>query len=56
MTKRDRLEEIEDFSEYLSGLYASFETQLPQDCVKSILAFSQGVQRLLDGYMLEPLR
>ena len=42
MTKRDRLEEIEDFSGYLSGLYASFETQLPQDCVKSILAFSQG--------------
>ena len=42
MTKRARLEEIDDFSEYLSGLYASFETQLPQDCVKSILAFSQG--------------
>lgn len=42
MTKRDRLEEIEDFSEYLSGIYTSFETQLPQDCVKSILAFSQG--------------
>ena len=42
MTKRDRLKEIEDFSEYLSGLYASFLAQLPKDCVKSILAFSQG--------------
>ena len=42
MTKRDRLEEIEDFSEYLSGLYASFVAQLPPDCVKLILAFSQG--------------
>ena len=42
MTKRDRLKEIADFSQYLSGLYASFESQLPQNCVKSILAFSQG--------------
>lgn len=42
MTKRDRLEEIEDFSAYLSGLYSSFEAQLPHTCVKSILAFSQG--------------
>ena len=42
MTKRDRLEEIEDFSEYLSGLYSSFEAQLLHTCVKSILAFSQG--------------
>ena len=42
MTKRDRLEEIEDFSEYLSGLYSSFGTKLPQACLKSILAFSQG--------------
>lgn len=42
MTKRDRLNEIEDFSEYLSGLYRSFVAQLPQDCIKSMLAFSQG--------------
>ena len=42
MTKRDRLSEIEDFSEYLSGLYTTFLAQLPQGCVKTILAFSQG--------------
>ena len=42
MTKRDRLNEIEDFSEYLSGLYTTFVGQLPQGCVKTILAFSQG--------------
>ncbi len=42
MTKRDRLDEIADFSAYLSGLYASFLQQLPKHCVKSILAFSQG--------------
>ena len=42
MTKRDRLNEIEDFSEYLSGLYTTFVGQLPLGCVKTILAFSQG--------------
>ena len=42
MTKRDRLTEIDDFSQYLSVLYSSFTAQLPATCVKSILAFSQG--------------
>lgn len=42
MTKRDRLFEIEDNRQYLSGLYDHFLAQLPQGCVTSILAFSQG--------------
>lgn len=42
MTKRDRLTEIEDNGNYLSALYSHFSNQLPSDCVRSILAFSQG--------------
>ena len=42
MTKRDRLEEINDFSQYLSSLYNLFKSKLPATCKKSILAFSQG--------------
>lgn len=42
MTKRDRLSEIEDFSNYLSGLYKKYAERLTEDCTKSILAFSQG--------------
>lgn len=42
MTKRDRLTEIEDNGNYLSALYLYFTKQLPSDCIRSILAFSQG--------------
>lgn len=43
MTKRDRLKEIDDFSNYLSSLYNHYAQQLPGQCKKNILAFSQGV-------------
>ncbi len=42
MTKRDRLHEIKDNGNYLSGLYQHFLAQLPQACKKTIMAFSQG--------------
>jgi len=42
MTKRDRLSEIEDFSNYLTQLYQLFTNQLPNNCRKIILGFSQG--------------
>jgi predicted esterase len=42
MTKRDRLEEIKDFSNYLQKLYDKFVQQLSEQCTKTILAFSQG--------------
>lgn len=42
MTKRDRLHEIEDFSNYLSTLYNKYFDQLHPNAKKSILAFSQG--------------
>jgi dienelactone hydrolase len=42
MTKRDRLHEIEDNGNYLSGLYSQFLTQLPDGCKKTIFGFSQG--------------
>ncbi len=42
MTKRDRLHEIKDNGNYLSGLYQHFLEQLPQGCKKTIMAFSQG--------------
>jgi predicted esterase len=42
MTKRDRLHEIKDNGNYLSGLYQHFLAQLPQVCKKTIMAFSQG--------------
>ena len=43
MTKRDRLYEIHDFSNYLTSLYNSISDKLPNDCQKTILSFSQGV-------------
>jgi predicted esterase len=43
MTSRDRLYEIQDFSNYLTDLYQSIGEQLPKDCQKIILSFSQGV-------------
>ena len=42
MTKRDRLEEINDFSKYLSQLFSKYSDILPDSCKKIILAFSQG--------------
>ncbi len=42
MTSRDRLEEIADFSNYLSNLYNLYLSKLPQTCQKIILGFSQG--------------
>lgn len=42
MTKRDRLHEIDDFSNYLSQLYEQCVEHLPQGCKKIIVAFSQG--------------
>lgn len=42
MTSRDRLFEIEDFSNYLSELYHSFPSHLLQKSKKIILGFSQG--------------
>ena len=42
MTSRDRLMEIEDFSEYLSQLLHKYSTQVPATCKKIILGFSQG--------------
>lgn len=42
MTSRDRLDEINDFSKYLTTLYQLFETQLPHSARKTILGFSQG--------------
>lgn len=42
MTSRDRLEEIKDFSNYLSLLYSKITAQLPTECKKIIFGFSQG--------------
>lgn len=42
MTSRDRLIEIEDFSNYLTKLFQHFENKIPQNCNKIALGFSQG--------------
>lgn len=42
MTHRDRLEEIQDNANYLSGLFKTFEAKLPPSALKIIIAFSQG--------------
>lgn len=42
MTSRDRLKEIEDFSDYLTDLYQHYSEQLPENCQKIVLGFSQG--------------
>lgn len=42
MTSRDRLNEIDDFSNYLSTLYNDIYVQLPKDCKSVLLGFSQG--------------
>jgi predicted esterase len=43
MTKEDRLNEIADFSDYLSQVYTHYRTQLPEETVFILLGFSQGV-------------
>ena len=42
MTKRDRLEEIHDFSVYCSTLYGTYVQKLPDSCKTIIMGFSQG--------------
>ena len=42
MTKRDRLEEIHDFSVYCSTLYDNYVQKLPESCKTIIMGFSQG--------------
>ncbi len=42
MTKRDRLEEIHDFSVYCSTLYDTYVQKLPESCKTIIMGFSQG--------------
>ena len=42
MTKRDRLEEIHDFSVYCSTLYDTYVQKLPDSCKTIIMGFSQG--------------
>jgi len=42
MTKRDRLKEISDFSNYLSALYRQYSDQIPSDATKIVAGFSQG--------------
>ena len=42
MTKRDRLEEIDDFSNYCSTLYNQYLNKLSRDCKSIIIGFSQG--------------
>ncbi len=42
MTKRDRLEEIHDFSVYCSALFDRYVQKLPESCKTIIMGFSQG--------------
>ena len=42
MTKKDRLDEIEDYANYLSILYHQFRNQLPENIRINLLGFSQG--------------
>lgn len=42
MTSRDRLEEIKDFSNYLSKLFSIYTSQLSSECKKIVFGFSQG--------------
>lgn len=42
MTKADRLNEIEDYANYIQHLYAHFIAQLPADVEINVLGFSQG--------------
>ncbi len=42
MTSRDRLEEISDFSNYLSSLLESYQAKLSHQCKTIAMGFSQG--------------
>lgn len=42
MTSRDRLHEIEDFSDYLSQLLITYQSQLSPACKTIVMGFSQG--------------
>jgi predicted esterase len=42
MTKMNRLEEIEDYTNYLQHLLELFQAQIPQDTPITVLGFSQG--------------
>ncbi len=42
MTKRDRLHEISDISDYLTNTYSRYMDQLPSDCKRILMGFSQG--------------
>ena len=42
MTKMDRLEEIEDYTNYLQYLLGQFQAQIPQNTPITVLGFSQG--------------
>lgn len=42
MTRENRLDEIADYSNYLSTLYAQTTALLPDDCIIILLGFSQG--------------
>lgn len=42
MTKQDRLDEIEDYSNFLTHVYTTYRSQLPPDVRIIFLGFSQG--------------
>jgi predicted esterase len=42
MTKENRLEEIEDYCNYIEHLYNDYRTKVPEDVQINILGFSQG--------------
>ncbi len=42
MTKMDRLEEIEDYTQFIKNLYTKYTSQLSEDVKITLLGFSQG--------------
>jgi predicted esterase len=42
MTKQDRLDDIADYTEYLTTVFEHYQTQLPQNVKIILLGFSQG--------------
>ena len=43
MTRKDRLDEIKDYSNYLAKVFFYYKEQLPQDVIVILMGFSQGV-------------
>ena len=43
MTRKDRLDEIKDYANYLSKVFSFYLEQLPQDTTIVLMGFSQGV-------------